>query len=46
LILNFFQIPGTCNSLTPSFNYFNSHFTNTQTWRLFNISNTCPTLLI
>jgi hypothetical protein len=46
LILNFFQIPGTCDSLTSSFNSFNSHFTNTQTWRLFNISNTRPTLLI
>jgi hypothetical protein len=46
LILNFFQIPGTCDSLTPSFNSFNSHFINTQTWRLFNISNTRPTLLI
>jgi hypothetical protein len=46
LILNFFQIPETCDSLTPSFNSFNSHFTNTQTWRLFNISNTRPTLLI
>jgi hypothetical protein len=46
LILNFFQIPGTCDSLTPSFNSFNSHFTNTQMWRLFNISNTRPTLLI
>jgi hypothetical protein len=31
--------------LTPSFNSFNSHFANTQTWRLFNISNTRPTLL-
>jgi len=46
LILNFFQILETCDSLTPSFNYFNSHFTNTQTWKLFNISNTRPTLLI
>jgi len=46
LILNLFQIPGTCDSLTPNFNSFNSHFTNTQTWRLFNISNTRPTLLI
>jgi hypothetical protein len=46
LILNFFQIPGTCDSLTPSFYSFNSHFTNTHMWRLFNISNTLPTLLI
>jgi hypothetical protein len=46
LILIFFQIPETCDFLTPRFNSFNSHFTNTQTWRLFNISNTRPTLLI